>query len=143
MVAVTSALAVASAWTGPAPAALRQSSVADTVSCTTSQGTLQIKAFAHRPSLGYAGAFVFTGYPNTPATIHLLGVQTDTSKIDVDTGCSPAKKAIRFTHRGLSSAGVVKAGYEQSLIAYCGAPGHVFVRTGSASRAPASPRRRR
>ena len=46
----------------------------------------------------------------------------------MDTSCSPAQKSIRFTRRGLSSAGVVRAGYEHSLTAYCGAPGHVFVR---------------
>lgn len=88
VVAVTSVLAAASAWAGRAPAALRQSSLAGTDSCATSQGSLQITAFAHRPSIGYAGAFVFTGFPNTPATIHLLGVQTNTSKVTVDTSCS-------------------------------------------------------
>jgi hypothetical protein len=35
---------------------------------------------------------------------------------------------VRLTHRGLTSAGVVKAGYYQSPTAYCGAPSRVVVR---------------
>jgi len=35
---------------------------------------------------------------------------------------------IRFTHRGLRSAGVIKAGYYQWPTVYCGAPSRVFLR---------------
>jgi hypothetical protein len=134
-VAVVAVLAAASVpaatalWsTTPARAALGQSAVAGTVSCATYEGSLQISAYAYRPSVGYAGAFIFTGFPNTPATIHLLGLQTTTSKLTLDSRCSTTKKSVRLAHHGLNSAGVVKAGYDQSLTAYCGAPARVFVR---------------
>ncbi|HKD94757.1 MAG TPA: hypothetical protein VKB43_08640 [Gaiellaceae bacterium] len=130
LVTVVSALA-ASAWTVAAPAAPRstQKTVAGTVSCTTEQGSMQISAFAYRPDpFDYAAATIYTGPPNTPATIPLVQVETDKSNYALDDGCSQTKKSVRFTHRGLTSAGVVKAGYYQSLTAYCGAPSRIIVR---------------
>jgi hypothetical protein len=125
-------LAAVSAWTVPAPAALRHSAlkiVAGTVSCTTAQRSMQISAYAYRPDpFGYAAATIFTGPPNTPATIPLVRVETDKSNFTLDPRCGRVKTSVRFTHRGLTSAGVVKAGYFQSLTAYCGAPGRVLVR---------------
>jgi hypothetical protein len=129
--AVTCAVAAASVWTGPAPAAQRHSSgksAAGTVSCATSLGSVQLNAIAYRPSLGHAAALIETGFPDTPATTVLVGVQTDKSNYVLDDGCSRTKRSVRFTHRGLRSAGVVKAGYNQSPEVYCAAPGHVFVR---------------
>jgi hypothetical protein len=131
VVAVTSVVAAAGAWTGQAPAAQRDSTgktVAGTVSCATAVGSLQLNAIAYRPSLGHASALVETGFPDTPATTVLVGVQTDKSDYTLDKNCSRTKKSIRFTHHGLRSAGVVKAGYNQSPEVYCAAPGHVFVR---------------
>lgn len=130
VVALCCAIAAASVSATPALAAGRDSTgkVTGTVSCATWQGSLQISAFAYRPSLGYAAAIVFTGPPNTPATIQMVDVETDKSNYTLDHGCSKTKKSVPLTHRGLSSAGVVKAGYNQSLTAYCGAPAHVVVR---------------
>src|SRR5215813_13295139 len=69
LVAVTSVIAAATAWTIPAPAAQHSTlrSVTGTVSCATFQGSLQITAYAYRPDpYGYALASLFTGPPNTP-----------------------------------------------------------------------------
>ena len=115
----------------PASAAPRYSTlkiVTGTVSCTTSQGAVQISAIAYRPSLGYAAALIETGPPNTPATIVLLGAQTNKSDYTLDDSCSNTKKSVRFTRRGLAASGVVKAGYNQSDTVYCGAPQRVIVR---------------
>lgn len=131
MAAVTAAIAVASAWTAPAPAAQRDSTlktVAGTVSCATSQGALQVSVFAYRPAWGYGAAFVDTGPANTGAANTLVGVQSDKSNYTLDDGCGRTKKSIRFTHRGLSLSGVTKAGYNQSPTVYCGVPRRVFVR---------------
>jgi hypothetical protein len=130
LVAVVSAI-VATAWTVAAPAArhgvLR--TVNGTASCVTSQGSMQIKAFAYRPDpYGYAAATIYTGPPNTPATIALFQAEAGTSNYALDKGCSKTKTSVGFTHRGLTSAGVVKAGYYQSLTAYCGAPSRVLIR---------------
>jgi hypothetical protein len=130
LVAIVSAIA-ASAWALTAPAARRVAvkTVAGTVSCVTSQGSLQVTAYAYRPDpYGYASATIFTGPPNTPATIPLVQVETDKSNYTLDHACSRTRKSVGFTHRGLRSAGVVKAGYFQSLTAYCGVPSRVFVR---------------
>lgn len=130
LIAVASAV-VASAWAMAAPAAPRVAlkTVAGTMSCVTAQGALQISAYAYRPDpYGYASATVWTGPPNTPATIPLIRVETDKSNYSVDKGCSQTKKSVAFTHRGLRSAGVVRAGYYQSLTAYCGAPSRVLIR---------------
>jgi len=130
LVAVISAIA-ATAWTMAAPAAGSSTlkTVTGTVWCTTSQGSLQIAAYAYRPHpYDYAAATIFTGPPNTPATIPLVQVETDKSNYVLDGGCSPTKKSVRLTHHGLRSAGVVKAGYYQSLTAFCGAPSRVLVR---------------
>jgi hypothetical protein len=102
--------------------------VTDAVGCATFEGAVQIDAIAYRPSLGYAGAFIHTGFPNTPGTITLVGVQTDKSNYSLDKRCSRTRTPVRFTHRGLSSAGVVKAGYNQWPTVYCGAPRRVLVR---------------
>jgi hypothetical protein len=121
----------ASASTVAAPAAAPESSlktIAGTVSCTTAVGALQISAFAYRPSVGHAGAFVMTGPENTPAAFALVGAETDKANFTLDKGCSSTKKSVRLTHRGLSSAGVVKAGYNQSTTVFCGVPGRVIVR---------------
>ncbi|HKN64456.1 MAG TPA: hypothetical protein VJV76_09025 [Gaiellaceae bacterium] len=129
--AVTSVLAAASAWTAPAPAAPNHSTlkyVAGTVSCTTVAGAVQLDAIAYRPAFGYAAAFIETGFPNTPGTITLVGVQTGKSNYTVDKRCDRTRKSVRFTRRGLTSAGVVKAGYDQSPMVYCGAPRRMFVR---------------
>lgn len=129
--AVTSVLAAATAWTALAPAAQARSTVklvVGTVSCATHAGAVQIDAIAYRPAFGYAGAFIETGFPNTPGTITLVGVQTDKSNYALDKECGQTKKSVRFTHRGLSSSGVVKAGYNQSPTVYCGAPRRVLVR---------------
>lgn len=131
VLAITSVIAAAGVWTTPAPAAQRSTlrTIAGTVSCSTSQNSLQITAYAYRPDpFGYALASVFTGPPNTPATISLFAVETDKSNYTLDDRCSRSKASVRLTHRGLRSAGVVKAGYFQSLTAYCGAPSHVLVR---------------
>jgi hypothetical protein len=129
--AVTSVIAAASAWTMPAPAAQRHSTlktVAGTVSCATSQGALQMSVFAYRPAWGYGAAFVDTGPANTGAANTLVGVQSDKSDYTLDKGCSRIKKSIRFTHRRLSLSGVTKAGYNQSPTVYCGVPRRVFIR---------------
>jgi len=130
LIAVASAFATgasaAAASAGQRSSTLR--TVSGTVSCATSAGALQINAYAYSPSVGYAGAFVTTGPENTAAAFALLGAETDKSNYSLDKGCSRAKKSVGLTHHGLSSAGVVKAGYNQWLIAYCGAPGHVFIR---------------
>jgi hypothetical protein len=131
--AVTSVIAAASAWTVPAPAAQRHSTlktVAGTVSCATSQGALQLNVFAYRPAWGYAAAFVDTGPANTGAAVTLVGVQSDKSNYTLSKACSPTKRSVRFTHRGLSLSGVTKAGYNQSPTVYCGVPRRrrVFVR---------------
>lgn len=131
MAAVTSVLAVASAWTMAASAAQDHSTlktVAGTVSCATSQGALQMNVFAYRPAWGYAAAFVDTGPANTGAANTLVGVQSDKSNYTLDKGCSRTKRFVRFTHRGLSLSGVTKAGYNQSPTVYCGVPRRVFVR---------------
>jgi hypothetical protein len=130
LVAVVSVTA-GSVWTLATPAAPRSTlkTVAGTVSCVTQQGSLQLVAYAYRPDpYGYAAATVFTGPPNTPATIPLVQVETDKSSYTLDHACSRTKKSVGFTHRGLRSAGVVKAGYYQSLTAYCGVPSRVLVR---------------
>jgi hypothetical protein len=127
-VAVTLVIAAATAWTRPAPAAIRGSSVAGTVSCTSLQGSMQISAYAYRPSVGIAGIFVYTGPPNTPATVDLVAIQSGASKYALDQRCGRTKASVRLTHRGLSSAGVVKAGYDQSLTVYCGVPSRILVR---------------
>ncbi|MGZ4334663.1 MAG: hypothetical protein ACXVRJ_10390 [Gaiellaceae bacterium] len=131
MVGVTSVLAVAGVWTAPAPAAQRTlgvKTVAGTVSCATSHGALEINAYAYRPSVGYATAPIITGQADTAAAIVLVGVQSDKSSYTLDRSCSRTKVSIRFSHHGLSSAGVVKAGYYHSPTIYCGAPARVFVR---------------
>jgi hypothetical protein len=131
VVAVTSVIAAAGAWTMPAPAAQRSTlrSVTGTVSCSTAWNSLQITAYAYRPDpFGYALASVYTGPPNTPGTISLLAVETDKSNYTLDHRCSRSKTSVGLTHRGLRSAGVVKSGYYQSLTAYCGAPNRVIVR---------------
>src|SRR5262249_51522442 len=130
LVTVTSVLA-ASVWTTVAPAAQPRSTlktIAGTVSCTTAVGALQISAFAYRPSVGYGGAFVITGPEDTPAPFGLVGAETDKSNYALDKGCSSTKKSVALTHHGLSSAGVVKAGYNQSTTVYCGVPSRVIVR---------------
>jgi hypothetical protein len=129
--AVICVIAAASAWTAPTPAAQRDSTlktVAGTVSCPTSQGALQIDVYAYRPAWGYGAAFVDTGPANTGAANTLVGVQSDKSNYTLDRACSRTKVSLRFTHRGLSSAGVVKAGYNQSPEAYCAAPRRVLIR---------------
>jgi hypothetical protein len=131
LVAVTSVIAAASAWTARAPAAQRDSTlktVAGTVSCATSQGSLQMDVFAYRPAWGYGAAFIDTGPANTGAASILVGVQSDKSNYTLDDGCSRTKRSIRFTHRGLSLSGVTKAGYNQGPTVYCGVPRRVFVR---------------
>ena len=131
VVAVTSVLAAASAWTARAPAAQGQSAlktVAGTVSCATSQGALQMNVFAYRPAWGYGAAFIDTGPSNTAAAAVLVGVQSDKSNYLLDKGCGRTKKSIRFTHRGLSLSGITKAGYNQGPTVYCGVPRRVFVR---------------
>lgn len=131
VVAITSVLAAASAWTTSAPAAQGHSTlryVAGKVSCATSLGAVQLNAIAYRPSLGYAAALIRTGFPDTPATRTLVGVQSNESNYTLDKACRQTNRSIRFTRRGLRSAGVVKAGYNQSPEVYCGAPGRVFVR---------------
>jgi hypothetical protein len=130
LVAIVSAIAAsASAMSAPAARRVALKTVAGTVSCATSQGSLQISAYAYRPDpYGYAAATVWTGPPNTPATIPLVRIETDKSNFSLDKACSQMKKSVLFTHRGLTSAGVVKAGYYQSLTAYCGAPSRVLVR---------------
>jgi len=130
-VAITCVIAASTAWAVPARAAQRQSTlktVAGTVSCATSQGATQIYAIAYRPSLGYAAALIRTGFPDTPATVTLVGVQTDKSNYTIDKGCGRTKANVRFTHRGLTLSAVVKAGYNQSPEVYCGAPKRVIVR---------------
>jgi hypothetical protein len=130
LVAVTSVIA-ASAWTASAPAAQRDSTlktVAGTVSCATSQGSLQMDVFAYRPAWGYGAAFIDTGPANTGAASILVGVQSDKSNYTLDDGCSRTKRSIRFTHRGLSLSGVTKAGYNQGPTVYCGVPRRAFVR---------------
>jgi hypothetical protein len=129
--AVASVIAVASAWTASAPAAQHLwelKTVAGTVSCSTLQGSMQLDAIAYCPARGYGAAFIYSGPPNTGYTVELVGVQTDKSNYTVDRRCSRTKKFLRFTHRGLGSAGVVKAGYNQSPIAYCAVPGRVLIR---------------
>ena len=127
LVAVAS-VPVASLWGGPAQAGVRRAVLAGTLSCTTSQGAMQVSAYAYRPTVGFAGAFIFTGPPNTPATIDLFAVQTSESKIGLDRRCSRTRASVALTHHGLTSAGVVKAGYNQSLTAYCGVPGRILIR---------------
>jgi hypothetical protein len=129
-VAVTCVMAAATAWSAPARAAQRHSSlktVAGTVSCATSLGATQIYAIAYRPSLGYATALVRTGFPDTPATTDLVGVESDKSNYTIDKGCGKTKAHVRLTHRGLSLSAVVKAGYNQSPEVYCAAPKRVIV----------------
>ena len=128
---VTSVLAAAGAWTTPARSSRAHSTmkyVAGTLSCSTFEGAVQLNAIAYRPAFKYAAAFIDTGFPDTPGTITLVGVQTDKSNYTLDKRCSRTKRSVHFTHRGLSSAGVVKAGYNQSPEVYCGAPSRVFVR---------------
>lgn len=106
--------------------------VSGTVSCATSQGSLHITAYAYRPADGYASAAVYTGPPDTGLTtgavFPLLSVETDRSDFILGGGCSRTEKPVRFGHRGLRSAGVAKAGYNQWPQVYCGAPSHVFIR---------------
>lgn len=131
IVSVVCVTAAATAWTVPARAAQRHSTlktVAVTVSCATSQGAVQVHAIAYRPSLGLASALISTGFPDTPATTTLVGVQTDKSNYTLDKGCSRTKASVRLTHRGLSLSAVVKAGYEQAPEVYCAAPKRVLVR---------------
>jgi hypothetical protein len=125
LLAATPLLATACGGTSSAPAA---GTVSGTVACTTSQGSLQIDAIAYRPSLGYAIASVTTGFANTPATIHLIDVESDKAKYAVNKSCSPTTATVPLTHRGLTAGEVVKAGYDQSQMVYCGAPGQILVR---------------
>jgi hypothetical protein len=130
-VAITCVIAAATAWTVPARAAQRLTTlktIAGTVSCATSQGATQIYAIAYRPSLGYAAALVRTGFPDTPATVDLVGVETDKSNYTIDKGCGRTKAKVRLSHRGLSLSAVVKAGYNQSPEIYCAAPKRIIVR---------------
>jgi hypothetical protein len=129
--AVTSVLAAAGAWTAQAPAAEHHpaaKTVAGTVSCATSHGALAINAYAYRPSVGYATAPIVTGQADTAAAIVLLGVQSNKSSYTLDGSCSKTRVSVKFTHRRLRSAGVVKAGYYHSPEIYCGAPSRAFVR---------------
>jgi hypothetical protein len=129
--AITSVMAAAGVWTGAAPGAQHHpvaKTVAGTVSCATSHGALEVNAYAYRPSLGYATAPIVTGQADTAAAIVLLGVQSNKSSYTLDRSCSKTKVSVKFTHRGLRSAGVVKAGYYHSPTIYCGAPTRVFVR---------------
>jgi hypothetical protein len=130
MVALVSGLAVTT-WGASARAAQRDSTaktVSGTVSCPIAKQALQLYAFAYRPSLGYADALISTGPAGTPATTELVGARTDKSNYVLSSACSRTKVSVRFTHRRLRSAGVIKAGYYQWPTVYCAAPRRVFVR---------------
>ena len=133
--ALLSGLAASGAWTASARAAQRGSTakmVSGTVSCATAQSAVQLFAFAYAPSYGYAAALLTTGPPSVenglPGGTRLLGAETDKSNYVLSSACSRTTAQVRFTHRHLRSAGVIKAGYYQRPAVYCGVPHRVILR---------------
>jgi hypothetical protein len=97
-----------------------------TVSCTTSEGALQIWAFATNPTIGSANVTISTGNPNLITT--LLGVSSQQAHYGLTDRCHSVTKRVVLNRRGLSSAGVVHAGDVRSPAVYCGATRRVLIR---------------
>lgn len=97
-----------------------------TFSCATTLRALQISAFASNPSIGAASVTISTGDPN--ASTGLLGMSTQQPRYGLGGACHPVTKRVALTHRGLTSAGVVRAGDVRYPAVFCGASRRVLVR---------------
>jgi hypothetical protein len=97
-----------------------------TVSCTTMEGALQLSAFATNPQIGSANVTISTGDPGLFTA--LLGVSSSQRQYGLDGRCRTSAKRVVLSHRGLSPAGVVRAGDVRSPTVYCGATRRVLLR---------------
>lgn len=120
------AAAVVGAVVAPAGANRQaQERVDRRVSCKTATGALNISAFARNPAVGAAAADIGTGDPSRP--IVLVGVDTRYKHYTLGSSCRRVTRRVALTHRGLTSAGVVRAGDYRSPIVYCAATAHVLL----------------
>jgi hypothetical protein len=126
---VIAAIAVAAAASEPmvsaATAAQQTSMVERRVSCATSLRALQISAFARNPIAEAASAVITTGDPNLATTI--FAVDTRYQHYKLGGTCRASRKRVALTHRGLTSAGVVRAGDNQSATQFCAATTRVLL----------------
>src|SRR5436305_9234921 len=72
-----------------------------------------------------ASAVIDTGDPNLPTTLD--GVDTRYKHFALGKSCRRVSRRIALTHRGLTSAGVVRAGNKRSPTVYCSATAHVRI----------------
>ena len=94
-----------------------------TVSCATTSATVQVNANATFPKLPVASASVSTG------KTALFSIDTmDKGFVLGGSRCRPAAARIPLARAGLPSEGVYSAGAYRGLMAYCTAPGRVFLR---------------
>ena len=103
-----------------------ETKVQRTFSCATTEGALQISAFATNPNIGTANVSVTTGDPN--ASTGLLGLSTGQPRYGLNGACHSVKKQVAMTHRGLTSAGVVHSGDIRWPAVFCSASPHVLLR---------------
>ena len=97
-----------------------------TVSCTTLEGALQLSAFATNPQIRSANVTISTGNPNLSTA--LLGVSSTQRHYGLDGRCHTVAKRVVLNRRGLTPAGVVRAGDIQAPSVYCGATRRVLIR---------------
>jgi hypothetical protein len=132
---VTAVVAVAAETVGtfvspakaPAAGDRQSSTIERRVSCETELGALQIGVFARNPAAGAAAANIHTGDPSGSVPNILLAVDTRYKHYVLGSSCHRLAKRIPLTHRGLTSAGVVKAGEYRSPTIYCAATAHVLI----------------
>lgn len=126
--AIAIALVAATIAVGAPVAAGRQTSIVERkLSCATKLGALQMAAFARNPAAGAAAANIETGDPNAQPPSILVAVDTRYKHYVLGSSCRRVAKRIPLTHRGLASAGVVRAGDYRSATLYCAATGHVLL----------------
>ncbi len=102
-----------------------ETQVRRTFSCATTQGALQISAYASNPTIGTANVSITTGDPNSATG--LLGMSTGQPRYGLGGACRSVTKQVAMTHRGLTSAGVVHAGDIRWPTVFCAASPRVLL----------------
>ncbi len=123
--AVALAVVVYGASLGLAAGNRVETQVRRTFSCATTQGALQISAFAANPTIGTANVSITTGNPNS--STGLLGISTGQPRYGLGGACRSVTKQVAMTHRGLTSAGVVHAGDIRWPTVFCPASARVLL----------------
>jgi hypothetical protein len=120
------AIAVSPVLAYPAAGGPAAQSVSRVVSCATAERAVQFSAFATNPALREAVVGINTGNPQVSNPLFWL--DTKHNGYTVGDGCRAARKRLAFTHRGLTSARVSRAGDNRSSTVYCSAPRRVRLR---------------